>query len=41
MSAGTEGWTLEKKFRNEFSNRSGDADSFDVRSDVPMINREW
>jgi hypothetical protein len=41
ISAGTEGWTLEKKLSTGFSNRSGEADSFEVRSDVPMINRGW
>jgi hypothetical protein len=32
MIAGTDGWILEKKSRNRFSNRGGDAPSRAVRS---------
>jgi len=41
MTAGTAGWTLEKKLRKEFPNRSGDAESSDVRSVVPIVDPEW
>ena len=41
ITAGTAGWTLEKKFRKEFSNRSGESESVDVRSDAPIDDPEW
>ncbi len=41
ITAGTAGWTLEKKFRKEFSNRSGESERVDVRSDVPIDDPEW
>jgi hypothetical protein len=36
INAGTEGWTREKKFRTRFSNRSGEAASFVVLSELPI-----
>ena len=41
ITAGTAGWTLEKKFRKEFSNRSGESERVDVRSDAPIDDPEW